>query len=74
MAGHRRGTGRPTRDASRVQAHRERLAGATCAEDQLGAAYDWFRSAVRRHGGAGEIAEAARYLATEADKLERSAA
>ena len=46
MAGHRKQQGRPRRSQPGRRA-RERLSSAVTAEDQLAAAYDLFRSAVR---------------------------
>lgn len=46
MAGHR--DGRARRSNARQQRMRGRLSAATTAEDQLAAAYDWFRMSARR--------------------------
>lgn len=46
MAGHRKRTGRQPRSQPGRRA-RERLSSAVTAEDQLAAAYDLFRTAVR---------------------------
>jgi hypothetical protein len=70
MAGHRKG--RTLRGQARQQRMRRRLSSATTAEEQLAAAYDWFRSAARRSDAARRarvMREASEFLARLAGQL-----
>jgi hypothetical protein len=54
MAGHRKQHGRPPRHQVRSERMQLRLASAATAEEQLAAAYDWFRVSARHIKDAGE--------------------
>lgn len=77
MAGHRQQSGRPTRTQSRQDRNRNRLASATTAEEQLAAAYDWFRMSARRVKDVGargaRIRHVAEFLASTAIEIDREA-
>lgn len=77
MAGHRKQNGRPRRDQVRQQRMRERLSAATTAEDQLAAAFDWFRMSARHVADAGErgrrMRAVAQVLTREAAEIDGSA-
>jgi len=47
MAGHRKRAGRPTRAAARIIMMQRRLDEAATVDEQLNAAFDWYRSAVK---------------------------
>lgn len=49
MAGHRRATGAGKRSETRPAEHERRVARAASGERQLGAAFDYWRSAAYRH-------------------------
>jgi hypothetical protein len=70
MAGHRKTSGRAVKAKARISRFQRQLANASTVEDQLAAAYDWFRIASR--GRAQDRHAAATWLANEALRLDRS--
>ena len=55
---------RRIRDEERAARMRRRVAVAQTAEEQVSAAFDWFRSAARHAGDAGERSRVLREMAT----------
>lgn len=73
MAGHRQERERVMRKQARQQRMRSRLAAATTAEEQLAAAYDWFRMSARRSADRTRLMrEASEFLARLAAQVDGS--